>query len=121
MFLQLQREQVEIMRGIRMDLERMQFAIQNRDGRGYVPPSRQEIGIQADEVKPEVQEPKPKKKKDTSIKEIDPEVKFTIPLFHVLLLDFMFASNSKSSHYFSVILYHSMLISHHERLQNRKL
>ena len=78
------------MRGIRMDLERMQFAIQNRDGRGYVPPSRQEIGIQADEVRPEVQEPKPKKKKDTSIKEIDPEVKVIIQLFHVLPVDFMF-------------------------------
>ena len=73
-----------------MDLERMQFAIQSRDGRGYVPPSRQEIGIQADEIRPEVQEPKPKKKKDTSIKEIDPEVKVTIQLFHVLSVEFMF-------------------------------
>ena len=77
-------------------MEQMLLTLRTRDGSGYVPPTLHEIGIQADEIKEDVPDSKPKKKKDIDIKETDPEVKLTFSLFHVLPDDFVFDAKTIS-------------------------
>ena len=78
------------MKGIHRNMEQMLFTLRTKDGSSYVPPTLHEIGIQADEVKEDVPDSKPKKKRDINIREIDPEVKLTFVFFHVLPEDFVF-------------------------------
>ena len=55
-----------------MDMGRMLFAVQNKDQNTYVPVKLEEKGIQAEEIKVEAPV---KKKKESKVKEIDPEVR----------------------------------------------
>lgn len=70
---QVQREQIDIMRAIRMDIGRLLYSVQNKDPSAYAPTRLEEKGVQADVIKEE--KPRPiRRKQEVKTKEIDPEV-----------------------------------------------